>query len=50
MNSRGSPGDPPSDGAASQSDKWFADNRYYNTALSAAEVQDIYQKGRSAFA
>ena len=52
MNSRGEPtgAADPSTWGAMQSDKWFADNRYYNAALSAAEVQDIYQKGRSAFA
>ena len=53
MNSRGEPvsgTNPPGGASASQSDKWFADNRYYNTNLSAAEIQDIYQKGRSAFA
>ena len=51
MNSRGEPNaTDPSTLSAMQSDKWFADNRYYNTALSAGEVQDIYQKGRSAFA
>ncbi len=30
--------------------KMFADNRYYNAALSAAQIEDIYQKGRSQFA